>query len=106
MFTQSPATLTAPTPIFSPSVTAAVTPSPAKKKMSLSDYTKARKAKDKPSEAKAEDREGSPASTASGPVMSGLSAAELATVVRSQAEKNDAPLKDFLRFVFETLLAT
>jgi uncharacterized protein len=45
--TQSPATMTgAPSYLSSPSVTAAVTPSPAKKKMSLSDYTKRNKAKD------------------------------------------------------------
>ncbi|KAK3686830.1 SET domain-containing protein 3 [Vermiconidia calcicola] len=67
--TQSPATLTAPSPIFSPSVTAAVTPSPAKKKMSLSDYTKRTKSKDKDSEPKT-DRESSPASVASGPIAS------------------------------------
>ncbi|GAB7364823.1 hypothetical protein MBLNU230_g5617t1 [Neophaeotheca triangularis] len=47
---QSPAPLsistsTAP-PVFSPSVTAAVNPSPARKKLSLSDYTKRSKAKD------------------------------------------------------------
>ncbi|KAK3683057.1 SET domain-containing protein 3 [Vermiconidia calcicola] len=65
--TQSPATLTAPTTIFSPSVTAAVTPSPAKKKLSLSDYTKRTKATHKDFEPKT-DRESSPASVASGPI--------------------------------------
>ena len=49
-------------PLFSPAVTAAVAPSPAKKKMSLSDYTK-RKVKDKAgNEAKGGERESSPAS--------------------------------------------
>ena len=65
--TASPASLTGPTPIFSPAVTAAVTPSPARKKLSLSEYSK-RKSKDKEQEAKAE-RDSSPASVASGPAV-------------------------------------
>jgi len=62
---QSSASLAAP--VFSPAVTAAVTPSPARKKLSLSDYTKRSKAKDKDHESK--DRESSPASVASGPIV-------------------------------------
>lgn len=60
---QSPAGLGSGT-VFSPAVTAAVSPSPARKKLSLSDYTR-RKAKPdgKP------DRESSPASVASGPAV-------------------------------------
>jgi hypothetical protein len=61
--------------------------------MSLSDYTKAKKAKDRPSEAKADDREGSPASTASGPVMSGLSAAELAKATEGSAVADDGDVR-------------
>ncbi|WPG99542.1 Hypothetical protein R9X50_00235900 [Acrodontium crateriforme] len=57
----SPMSLNLPTLVFSPSVTAAVQPSPMRKKLSLSDYTKRSKAKDKP------ERDGSPASVASGP---------------------------------------
>ncbi|KAK3051298.1 SET domain-containing protein 3 [Extremus antarcticus] len=74
-FTQSPAALITPS-LFSPSVTAAVTPSPAKKKMSLSDYTKRiSRAKDKEVEARHE-RDSSPASVASGPVVPPLQASE------------------------------
>jgi len=69
---QSPAGLTpGSAPIFSPNVAASVNPSPARKKLSLSDYTRRSKAKDKDSshaggDAKV-DRESSPASVASGP---------------------------------------
>ena len=55
-------------PLFSPAVSAAVAPSPARKKLSLSDYTKRSKAKDKDSHPSA-DRESSPASVASGPIV-------------------------------------
>ncbi|KAK5167141.1 SET domain-containing protein 3 [Saxophila tyrrhenica] len=74
--TQSPASLTAPgPPMFSPSVTAAVTPSPAKKKMSLSDYTKRKtQAKDKENTDTRMERDSSPASVASGPVVPPLTA--------------------------------
>ncbi|KAK1812721.1 SET domain-containing protein 3 [Friedmanniomyces endolithicus] len=74
---QSPASLTA-TPLFSPAVTAAVAPSPARKKMSLSDYTKRTKAKDsQPGDVGGGGRESSPASvvSASGsgvPIVPGL----------------------------------
>lgn len=69
---QSPAGLTpGSAPIFSPTVTASVNPSPARKKLSLSDYTRRSKAKDKDTghaggDSKI-DRESSPASVASGP---------------------------------------
>ena len=63
-----------PAAIFSPSVSAAVTTP--RKKMSLSDYTKTRKAKP---ESKG-DREGSPASVASGAGMVGLEVAGSAVV--------------------------
>ena len=91
-FVQSPATLSAPASIFSPSVTAAVTPSPARKKMSLSDYTKAKKAKDKETESRPGDGEGSPASTASGPVTSGLSA-DVAKASEGSAVLDDADVR-------------
>lgn len=61
---QSPASM-GPNATFSPSVVAAVSPAPQKKKMSLSDYTR-RKAKTQDSESKTE-RESSPASVSSGP---------------------------------------
>ncbi|CAK1363248.1 unnamed protein product [Cercospora beticola] len=62
---QSPASMT-PGSIFPPSVAAAVAPSPAKKKLSLSDYTR-RKAKKEDSELS--HRESSPASSTSGTVV-------------------------------------
>ncbi|USW54164.1 Putative SET domain, Zinc finger, PHD-type, Zinc finger, FYVE/PHD-type [Septoria linicola] len=62
---QSPASMT-PSSIFPPSVAAAVAPSPAKKKLSLSDYTR-RKARKEDSDMG--NRESSPASVASGPVV-------------------------------------
>ena len=70
---QSPASLQ-PAPLFSPAVTAAVHPSPARKKMSLSDYTKRAKkttttaSESHPSES-GKERESSPASVASGPAV-------------------------------------
>ena len=87
--TQSPVTLMGPTPIFSPAVTAAVTPSPARKKMSLSDYTKAKKAKDK-------ERESSPASTTSGPVGVALnaSASDVARAMEGSALEDDVKMED------------
>jgi hypothetical protein len=57
--------------VFSPAVTAAVSPSPARKKLSLSDYTRRSKAKDKEPDGKV-DRESSPASTASGPAATAV----------------------------------
>ena len=81
---QSPMTLSASTPIFSPSVTAAVTASPARKKMSLSDYTKQKKAKvQETSETVKADRESSPVSaTAEAPILH-PTASELAKVMES-----------------------
>ncbi|EME79144.1 uncharacterized protein MYCFIDRAFT_216342 [Pseudocercospora fijiensis CIRAD86] len=64
---QSPAGV-GPGQLFSPSVTAAVTPSPARKKMSLSDYTRRKKKDDGPKV----ERDSSPASTASGPIVAPL----------------------------------
>jgi hypothetical protein len=61
--------------------------------MSLSDYTKAKKAKDKETESKPGDREGSPASTASGPVMSGLSAADVAKASEGSAVLDDGDVR-------------
>lgn len=86
---QSPASLNAP-PMFSPSVTAAVTPSPAKKKLSLSDYTKRSKAKDKEHEPR-RDRDSSPASVASGPIVPPLqaSSSEIA-----RAEEGGSAIED------------
>ena len=96
--THSPATLTAPTPIFSPTVTAAVTPGPARKKMSLSDYTKQKKAKDKESnEATKAERDSSPASVASGPAVPGLnpSPSDVARVMESgSAVEEDVKMED------------
>lgn len=91
---QSPATL-GPNSIFSPSVTAAVTPSPVRKKLSLSDYTR-RKAKDKDNEAKAE-RESSPASTTSGPVVPPLqpsSSSEAKAAQEGSAIDEDVKMED------------
>jgi hypothetical protein len=88
--TQSPAAMGGPTWPFSPSVAAAVTPSPAKKKLSLSDYTKRTKAKDKEVETKTE-RDSSPASVASGPVVPPLQASEAA---RAAAEGSSAIEED------------
>ena len=62
---QSPLSLTSAATSFSPAVMAAVTPSPARKKLSLSDYTKRNKA----TKEKEVERESSPASVASGPVV-------------------------------------
>lgn len=74
----------ATSPMFSPSITAAVSgPSPARKKMSLSDYTKRSKAKDSAPDAVKGERESSPASVASGPAAPPLfqaSSSELAKV--------------------------
>ena len=67
----SPASVTGPgsAAFLSPAVNAAVTPSPAKKKLSLSEYSKRSKLKEKENEASKAERESSPASTASGPVV-------------------------------------
>ncbi|KXL44660.1 hypothetical protein M433DRAFT_809 [Acidomyces richmondensis BFW] len=67
---QSPASFIVSAPLFSSSVNAVAAPSPARKKMSLSDYTKRSKAKDKDHETK--ERESSPASVASGPIAPSL----------------------------------
>ena len=85
--THSPSTLTTPGTVFSPSVTSAITPH--KKKMSLSDWSKQRKAKTVDPESRAGDREGSPASTASGPLTSGLSAADVAKASEGSAIADD-----------------
>lgn len=94
--THSPAALTGPFPMFSPAVTAAVTPSPARKKISLSDYTKQKKAKDKESEAKPE-RESSPASVASGSTVPGLhpSHSDVSRIMESgSAVEDDVKMED------------
>ncbi|KAK4498873.1 hypothetical protein PRZ48_009383 [Zasmidium cellare] len=91
---QSPATLGTPS-IFSPSVNAAVAPSPAKKKLSLSDYTR-RKAKDKDVET-SKERESSPASTNSGPVVPPLrpsSSAEARAAEGGSAIDEDVKMED------------
>ncbi|KAI7370775.1 hypothetical protein KC354_g1038 [Hortaea werneckii] len=70
---QSPSGFSGSTPLLSPSVSAAVMPSPVKtKKMSLSDYTRRHKPKDRPFGDGKGDRESSPASVASGAGASGL----------------------------------
>ena len=64
--------------------------------MSLSDYTKAKKAKDKESEAKVE-RESSPASVASGPTVPALnpSSSDLARAMDSgSAIEEDIKMED------------
>lgn len=68
--TQSPVNYISSAHLLSSSVNAVVTPSPARKKMTLSDYTKRSKAKDKEPETK--ERESSPASVASGPIAPSL----------------------------------
>lgn len=89
-FTQSPSTMTTNTPIFSPSVTSAVTP---RKKISFSEYMKSKKAA-KVSESASGDREGSPASTASGPIASGTAtAAEVAKAAEGSAIVEDGDVK-------------
>ena len=82
---QSPTSVTGTQGMFSPSVTAAVMPSPARKKLSLSDYTR-RKAKDKDHEPPPKvDRDSSPTSTASGPVASSVQPS-----TSTDAKANDA----------------
>lgn len=92
---QSPASLVASGPMFSPAVTAAVNPSPARKKLSLSDYTKRSKAKDKDFDART-DRESSPASVASGPIVPPLqaSASEARTAEDGSAIDEDVRMDD------------
>ncbi|KAK6442258.1 SET domain-containing protein 3 [Oleoguttula sp. CCFEE 5521] len=71
-------------PIFSPSVVASVNPSPARKKLSLSDYTRRTKAKDKEPELTKTDRDSSPMSATSTTVPALLaSASELGRVQES-----------------------
>jgi hypothetical protein len=94
---QSPGSLTT-APVFSPAVTAAVSPSPARKKLSLSDYTRRSKAKDKDPDSKA-DRESSPASTASGPaaavpVIQPSSSGEAAAAEGGSAIDDDVKMED------------
>ncbi|KAK4554545.1 SET domain-containing protein 3 [Recurvomyces mirabilis] len=92
-FAQSPAGLTPSASLFPPGVTAAVNPSPARKKMSLSEYRQ-RKNKDRESESKG-DRESSPASVASGPIApSLLHSSSEAGVNHSQAIEDDVEMKD------------
>ncbi|TKA31431.1 hypothetical protein B0A50_02278 [Salinomyces thailandicus] len=65
---QSPASTTGSTPFFSPSVSSAMAQSPMKtKKMSLSEYSKRHKPKEKTQGDIKGDRESSPASATSGP---------------------------------------
>ncbi|KAK4548368.1 hypothetical protein LTR36_010239 [Oleoguttula mirabilis] len=94
-FAQSPASLMVSAPMFSPSVAAAVAASPARKKLSLSDYTRRSKAihKDEPRG----DRDSSPASVASGPIVPPLqpSAAEAAKAGESSsAVEDDVKMED------------
>lgn len=94
---QSPGSFTTG-PMFSPAVTAAVSPSPARKKLSLSDYTRRSKAKDKEPDGKA-DRESSPASTASGgaavvPVVQPSSSGEAAAAEGGSAIDDDVKMED------------
>lgn len=89
--TISPASLTAPS-LFSPSVTAAVTPSPVKtKKMSLSDYTKRTKAKDKDDSQKG-DRDSSPAAAATMPLEG--KAGEGSAIVDEAGAAGDVKMED------------
>lgn len=91
---QSPASLMASGPIFSPAVNAAVVPSPARKKLSLSDYTRRSKAKDNQHEPRY-DRDSSPASVASGPSVPPLQST-MSEVARagSAAVEEDVPMED------------
>jgi hypothetical protein len=89
---QSPAAV-GTAPVFSPAVTAAVSPSPARKKLSLSDYTRRSKAKDKDCDGKA-DRESSPASVASGPVLQPSSSTEAAAAEGGSAIDEDVKMED------------
>ncbi|KAK5127803.1 hypothetical protein LTR85_004919 [Meristemomyces frigidus] len=95
-YAQSPASLMASAPLFSPSVTAAVAASPARKKLSLSDYTKRSKAIHKDHEPRG-DRDSSPASVASGPIVPPLqaSASEAAKAAEnSSAVEDDVKMED------------
>ncbi|KAK5744078.1 SET domain-containing protein 3 [Elasticomyces elasticus] len=93
---QSPASLSlSSTPLFSPAVTAAVAPSSARKKLSLSDYTKRTKAKDRDPMSEGRDRESSPASVASGsglPIVPGLP--HSSSQFGSQAVEDDVKMED------------
>lgn len=92
--TASPASVSGSVPIFSPAVTAAVTPSPARKKLSLSEYSKRNKAKE--SESRTE-RESSPASTNSGPVAPPLrpsSSTEARAAEGGSAVEDDVKMED------------
>lgn len=89
---QSPAGLGSAS-VFSPAVTAAVSPSPARKKLSLSDYTRRSKAKDRDHDGKG-DRESSPASTASGPVLLPSTSTEAAAAEGGSAIDEDVKMED------------
>lgn len=88
-----PIVSTSAAPVFSPAIAAAVSPSPARKKLSLSDYTRRSKAKDKDHDGKA-DRESSPASTASGPVLHPSSSSEAAAGEGGSAIVEDVKMED------------
>lgn len=90
---QSPAGLGSGT-VFSPAVTAAVSPSPARKKLSLSDYTRRSKAKDTKDHDGKADRESSPASTASGPVLHPSTSTEAAAADGGSAIDEDVKMED------------
>ncbi|KAK6429999.1 SET domain-containing protein 3, partial [Oleoguttula sp. CCFEE 5521] len=84
-------------PIFSPSVVASVNPSPARKKLSLSDYTRRAKAKDKEPESTKTDRDSSPMSATSTTVPALLaSASELGRVqaTGSAVVEEDVKMED------------
>ena len=103
MTAQSPVSLLNSAPSFSPAVNAAVAPSPARKKLSLSDYTKRSKAKDKDTQPSA-DRESSPASVASGPIVPPLlptlseAARESSSAVEDDVRMEDAMSTSGTRF--------
>jgi len=93
---QSPMSVPASGSLFSPAVNAAVTPSPARKKMSLSDYTKRNKAKDREVESKG-DRESSPASNTDAAVVPPLhpTSSDLAGARESStAVEDDVKMED------------
>ena len=82
-------------PLFSPSVTSAVTPSPAKKRISLSDYTKRNKKGDGAGDGKG--RDSSPASISGAPAAPSdteQKVAELIEGVKAAVEKEKAHNSD------------
>ena len=83
--------------MFSPSVTAALQPSPARKKLSLSDYTRRTKAKDvrDPNDPKLPyDRDSSPASVASGPIAPPLQASASFLEAKASGEGEGSAVMD------------